>query len=555
MKLASKTAAGRLAALLTIAWLAGCGGGSAEPEPREFALSASGSTPQEACTQLVGLIIPASAIGLPTSGAVVLDAVLRAAGAVAGAPEHCKVTGDIRPVDPQAPPIKFQVNLPTQWNAKSLHFGGGGFNGVLVTGEGNIVGTADSGQPIATPLGRGYVTFGSDSGHQAIGIDAFGSFALNDEALYNYGGDAIKKTSDVAAAIVMARYGSAARWRYIAGGSKGGHEAFTAMQRYANDYDGVIAYYPAYSIVGTTLQWLRMAKAAYVTPGGHLSLGKQTLVTTSVMNTCDDLDGARDGLISNIAACRIAFDVRSLRCPLGIDLGDICLSDTQIATLNVADTRADFGFALANGQSSYARFPVFEGARYVAWWMGPLPVPDTTFQHLFYSGVIKHFYTRDPSYPPLSFEPIEWRERLQALSPRIDATSANLDVFKRRGGKLLLVHGSIDFGISVHASVDYWNRLRARYGERKLANFARFYTVPGYAHGGEDVSDFTASWDSLTALENWAEREAAPADPVIADGSVLTRGRTRPLCEYPMWPRYLGSGDVSAASSFNCVQN
>jgi hypothetical protein len=29
-------------------------------------------------------------------------------------------------------------------------------------------------------------------------------------------------------------------------------------------------------------------------------------------------------------------------------------------------------------------------------------------------------------------------------------------------------------------------------------------------------------------------------------------GRTRPLCEYPSWPKYKGSGDVNLASSFTC---
>ena len=49
-------------------------------------------------------------------------------------PEFCKVLGQIAPTDPKAPPIKFQVNLPIEWNGRSLQYGGGGFNGVLITG-------------------------------------------------------------------------------------------------------------------------------------------------------------------------------------------------------------------------------------------------------------------------------------------------------------------------------------------------------------------------------------------------------------------------------------
>ena len=41
-----------------------------------------------------------------------------------------------------------------------------------------------------TPLKRGYVTFGSDSGHEGSNVD--GSFALNAEALRNFGGDQLR---------------------------------------------------------------------------------------------------------------------------------------------------------------------------------------------------------------------------------------------------------------------------------------------------------------------------------------------------------------------------
>jgi hypothetical protein len=41
----------------------------------------------------------------------------------------CKVLGAVLPVDPNAPPVNFEVNLPMQWNGKALQIGGGGFNG------------------------------------------------------------------------------------------------------------------------------------------------------------------------------------------------------------------------------------------------------------------------------------------------------------------------------------------------------------------------------------------------------------------------------------------
>jgi Tannase and feruloyl esterase len=43
----------------------------------------------------------------------------------------------------------------------------------------------------------------------------------------------------------------------------------------------------------------------------------------------------------------------------------------------------------------------------------------------------------------------------------------------------------------------------------------------------------------------------APETLSMSDLNTATLGRTRPLCRYPLWPRYTG-GDVNAASSYAC---
>ena len=67
------------------------------------------------CAQLPGVTIPASAIGLPTTGGSVTSATLvPASGSGASAiPEYCRVDGRIGPIDPAAPNILFRVALPT----------------------------------------------------------------------------------------------------------------------------------------------------------------------------------------------------------------------------------------------------------------------------------------------------------------------------------------------------------------------------------------------------------------------------------------------------------
>ena len=155
------------------------------------------------CSSLQGLAIPASEIGLPTSGAVVQIAervVETAEGNING--EFCKVIGIIKSVNSTSPNIEYEVNLPTSWNRRALQMGGGGYNGTLVTGL-----TTQGLQPesMPTPLKRGFVTLGSDGGHKSSW--AFdGLFGLDDEALLNYGKQSIKKVHDAAMFIIRKTY-------------------------------------------------------------------------------------------------------------------------------------------------------------------------------------------------------------------------------------------------------------------------------------------------------------------------------------------------------------
>jgi feruloyl esterase len=180
-------------AALVSAGISACGGSGSSAASDTQASTGTPAALPVACVQLAGTAIPASSIGLPTSGGVVTSAsVVAASGTGATAvPEYCLVNGIISPVDKTAPNIQFRVAMPTTWNSKMLMFGGGGFDGSIP----NVVGNVPNGPTDKpTPLGRGYVTFASDSGHQANTFGSQdGSFALNDEAARNFGGDVIKK--------------------------------------------------------------------------------------------------------------------------------------------------------------------------------------------------------------------------------------------------------------------------------------------------------------------------------------------------------------------------
>lgn len=550
---------------------AGCGGGgdAAAPSPAPTPLS---------CAQLAGTTIPASAIGLPTRGGTVTAATVVAASGTGARviPEHCLVTGSIAAVDTTAEAITFRLALPTQWNNKVVMFGGGGFDGTIPNVTGNVpAGPADQ----ALPIGRGYAVFASNGGHAAGALGSLdGLFLQNDESLRNWAaGEAVKKTRDAATHLIKLRYAvDKVDKAYFAGGSTGGREALQAATRWAADWDGIIAWYPAWNQMSAMLGGHR-ASRALAQPGAYLNGAKRALVYNAAIEACDMLDGVADGLIANQLRCNAIFDPATasvagvpLRCPGGADTGDTCLSDAQIATLKGMNSATRFNFRMASGETGYPGYNVWGGDLGITTNPHPLQATVTflnlgTEQPTFpmptgapyisrqLDAMIRYGITRDPAFDSLSLDPENpgpWAARISELSALLDVP-VNLDAFAAKGGKLLLAHGLVDVLVSSRATAEYHQRLQARMGRAEVDKFARYYEAPGYGHAVSTA--FNVAWDSLTTLERWVEGGTAPGLQVMSDAGGAVNGRTRPLCEYPKWARYNGSGDLNLAASFTCV--
>jgi pimeloyl-ACP methyl ester carboxylesterase len=509
----------------------------------------------ETCATLQGFSIPASAIGLPNGGAVVETAAFVAAsdsGNLNG--DFCKITGIVKPHNPSSPNLEFEVNLPAAWNRRALQMGGGGYDGSVVTGltlYANQTPNAD------TPLKQGFVTLGSNGGHKGKpGFD--GSFGMDDEALLNFGKQSVKKTHDASMSVIQKAYGQRPERFYFIGGSQGGHEALDAAARYPQDYDGVVAQYPAYNVTLLHLGSLNVGKALYADGGaGWINPQKTKLIGEAVYAKCDELDGAKDGIISNVAGCNSAFDISSLRCPNGADTGDTCLSDAQIGTVKAINSDYKPGVTIA-GMDTFPKWALLEGATF----QGPsnfgqVPQPSNPLsgkEALLYSAgdqTVKFIITRDPHYDTMKFDPTKWQPRIATVASIMDVTDVSLDKFRAKGGKIIMTHGTADDFITPHNSIEYYQRQLSHFGQQRLNSFLRFYYIPGFGHG---FGRFNAKFDSLVALQNWVEKGQAPSGLAAMDGN-KDANRTRPLCEWPMWPKFTGApGTENSATSFTCVR-
>jgi hypothetical protein len=511
------------------------------------------------CAEFAGAVLPPELIALPTAGVQIESATMVAATALGNQQggEYCRITGRIKALKASTPDIRFDLNLPRRWNGRALQIGGGGYNGVVVSGTGVMPFS-----PNRAPLAQGYATFGDDSGH--VGDSSLAIFGLVDEAVTNFGYAHLKKTHDTALALIARAYGRPPQRMYFAGGSTGGREGYTVMQRYPDDYDGVIANSPALNFTGVRLMGVKLGQAEFATPGGFIPPQLLEHVVQRTLAVCDRLDGAADGIISDVAGCRQheAEIIASLRCAGRAPSHDECLTDAQLSTLLVMRDGLSLPYKLAWGVTGYRGYNVFQGTHLsgvlgLAHQPERLPVPTFFANGYLFAqgdGYLRYFVTRDAAFDSLRFDPLhpgKYRGQLVALSETIGAMNPDLSRYIARGGKLITLQGLADEVISPNQTIAYYEALIDRFGIDQVDAFMRLYMVPGFQHGS---GVFIPSVDLLGALDNWVTRGISPETLTATDIAAATNGRSRPLCRYPLFPRYSGKGNVNLASSFACAE-
>jgi feruloyl esterase len=208
--------------------------------------------------------------------------------------------------------------------------------------------------------------------------------------------------------------------------------------------------------------------------------------------------------------------------------------------------------------ATFPRWALLEGAKFSGPSnFGKVTQPSNPLsgkEPLLYSAgdaTIKYIITRDPKFDTLRFDPTQYKARIATVASMMDVSDQSLERFRAKGGKIILTHGTADDFITPHNSIAYYKRQVAQFGNNRLHTFLRFYTIPGFGHG---FGTFNAKFDSLPALEQWVEHGKAPAGLIATDGNP-NANRTRPLCEYPKYPKFTGAaGSENSAASFICAQ-
>ncbi|PSR80628.1 putative ferulic acid Esterase/Feruloyl esterase [Coniella lustricola] len=458
--------------------------------------------------------------------------------------------------------FSFGLFLPDDWNSRFLAVGNGGFAGGI-----NWLAMGD-GPPY------GFASMSTDTGHTGDFLDM--SFALNStERKADWGYRALHESIVMAKAIVGSYYGSAPAYSYYTGCSTGGRQAMKEVQMYPDEFDGVMAGCPS---------WWTTHQQTWQLEIGLINLPENTShyippslfpwISEQVIAQCDLFDGIEDGIIMDPKKCDLYYEAMLCK----PNSTTTCLNPDQLQTL------IDLHRPLAYGNNTWV-YPNF-GVGSEAQMPSSFGDVGTDAPSLYGTQYVQYMVVNDPTWDFNDFDYSIIQQADEENPGNASATQFDLSAFHARGGKLLQYHGYADGLIPTDASI-YLHRqiVSTMFGQgvEDIDSWYRFFLVPGMQHCQGSVGD--APWffggsgqaaslipataagtldgfkdkehDALLALMAWVEEGIAPemlvatkfANDTIANGVM----RQRPLCPFPKFAQYVGSGNVSEAESWACA--
>ena len=456
----------------------------------------------------------------------------------------CRVVGTSQPASGSR--IGFELWMPKKdWNGRLKMFGNGGYSSALPYAE------------MAAHVKEGYAVVGTDTGHKGDSPD----FARdNAEAIIDWGYRAVHTTVVNAKKIVLEFYGRAPSFSYFQGCSTGGHQALTEAQRFPEDFDGIVAGAPGNNRTHLTAGFLwqfvqNQAKGG--TPRQIVPARKLPFLTKASYAACRKQNGAEAGglasdpFLNDPLAC--SFDPSALLCA-GAETDD-CLTGEQVAAVK---RMYDGAQNPRTGERIFFGWPPGSEYGWSQYWADPQN-PTVPVRADFW----RYWAFKNPSWTWQQFDfDADMKRADDQLAGNINAMSANLDRFRKRGGKLIQYHGMADPVTPYADSVIYQQRIAMEQlqsrglaylddAARVTGEFYRLFLVPGMGHCGGGPG--LAPTNLRQAIESWVERNEAPASLLGAHTSA--KPFTRPLCPYPLVARHNGTGAPDDAASFSCVES
>ena len=265
------------------------------------------------------------------------------------------------------------------------------------------------------------------------------------------------------------------------------------------------------------------------------------MITSAVLDACDENDGVLDRLIENPLACR--FDIDTLACTASSN-ATICLSEAKldaVKAIYAGPRRADTGVEV---------YPGFTFGSEIEW-----ALQQGNLSRDFSVPILKNLVFDDQHYDNSSFN---WASDVDVVNAEagslIDSLDPNLSGFRSRKGRLLVHQGWADPYNAATWPIEHLQQVSGAMGG-SVDDFYRLVMIPGGGHcgGASYYPTVPATYHFIEPLVRWVESNGEQAPMQFLSTSPAEGGnRTRKLCVWPTVAQYTGD-DQDDWNSYTCV--
>jgi len=293
--------------------------------------------------------------------------------------------------------------------------------------------------------------------------------------------------------LVKGFYGKLPQYSYFIGCSTGGCQAYSELQRYPEDFDGIIGGVPAAARLATHyyFAWLALQilneKGEAVLKDEYFQWMKEAALDGK--GYLEDSRYTEERYAKTFAKASAAHPE---------------LKDPEVAKR----LKACFSGAMLGGKKVHHGLP-----------LGTIPpLGDTLVYFQFF-----HQWKYGKGLLPHALTEKQFLDLWADYSPDCDQLSTNLDAFRDRGGKFLSYAGMADSIVPPYQVADWYDAVIKRYGSREaVRKFARLYLLPGGVHGVHGFGEAARGVSHLENLEEklfaWVEKGVEP--PLTMPGVV-----------------------------------
>ena len=297
--------------------------------------------------------------------------------------------------------------------------------------------------------------------------------------------------------IAKAFYGRDPHHAYFRGGSCGGRQGFSEAMRFPADYDGILSSIPAAFSTVSSAQFLNLYKQTHDEEGRALFTREQLRVVADApieyMKDRDPKPYAGNVLANPILPERDIDGFLALAAKKDPSLAD---PDLMRRLKNIFMGVSRNGKTVCHGMLPGAYFGFRRGRSF----------EDKG------GSLMTLRYRRLGFGKVASWD--DYEDEVARVGGLMNACSTDLDAFRDRGGKLIVLCGWEDQTTPSPETVAWYEMLSEKYGGfGKTGEFCRLFALPGHAHGGGKGRISTGGGytvDHLDLLRKWVEEKKAP---------------------------------------------